>query len=115
MNDVTILERNATAYAVVTTLFVGSLIAPTSAYFLFGVDENEVWPTVTAFLLSVILPVAYLSLRELRGGPGFDEILRYGELKDGWPRKWQTALFSFWVVFATVVVITLWWMSQPKG
>jgi hypothetical protein len=50
---------------------------------------------VTAFLLSVILPVGYLGLRKFRGGPGFNEFLRYGELKDGWPRTWQIAVFVF--------------------
>jgi len=104
-SDQAIVERNATAYKVVSGLFLGSLIIPTSFYYLFGVDDNEAWPAVTGFLLSAILPVGYLSLRKLRGGPGFNEFLRYGELKDGWPRKWQISVFAFWLVFVAAAVI----------
>jgi hypothetical protein len=57
------------------------------------------------FLLSAILPVGYLSLRKLRGGPDVNEFLRYGELKDGWPRKWQIVAFYSWLVFVTAAVI----------
>lgn len=103
-NDEALVERNATAYTITTALFVGSLIAPTSLYYLADVDENEAWPAVTAFLLSVILPVGYLGLRKFRGGPGFNEFLRYGELKDGWPRTWQIAVFVFWLVFVAAAV-----------
>ena len=103
--DQAVVERNATAYKVVSGLFLGSLIIPTSFYYLFGVDDNEAWPAVTGFLLSAILPVGYLSLRKLRGGPGFNEFLRYGELKDGWPRKWQISVFAFWLVFVAAAVI----------
>lgn len=97
-SDDEILERNATAYKITSGLFLGSLLVPASVY-VFGVDENEAWPAVTALLLSLVLPIAYLSLRKLRGGPGFDEFLRYGELKDGWPRKWQIAVMCSWSVF----------------
>ena len=105
IRDQAIVERNATAYKVVSGLFLGSLIIPTSFYYLFGVDDNEAWPAVTGFLLSAILPVGYLSLRKFRGGPGFNEFLRYGELKDGWPRKWQISVFAFWLVFVAAAVI----------
>jgi len=104
INDEALVERNATAYTITTALFVGSLIVPTSFYYLADVDDNEAWPAVTAFLLSVILPVGYLGLRKFRGGPGFNEFLRYGELKDGWPRTWQIAVFVFWLVFVAAAV-----------
>ncbi len=104
-DDDAVLERNATAYKVVSGLFLGSLIIPTSFYYLFGVDENEAWPAVMGFLLSAILPVGYLSLRKLRGGPDVNEFLRYGELKDGGPRKWQIVAFYSWLVFVTAAVI----------
>ena len=107
-SDDEILERNATAYKITSWLFLGSLLAPISFYFL-GVDDNAAWPAVTALLLSTILPIAYLSLRRLRGGPGLDEFLRYGELKDGWPRKWQIAVFYVWLAFVAgaIVVVAL--------
>ncbi len=104
-DDDAVLERNVTAYKVVSGLFLGSLIVPTSFYYLFGVDENKAWPAVMGFLLSAILPVGYLSLRKLRGGPDVKEFLRYGELKDGWPRKWQIAAFYSWLVFVAAFVI----------
>jgi len=108
-NDQAVVDRNATAYKVVSGLFLGSLIIPTSFYYLFGVDDNEAWPAVMGFLLSAILPVGYLGLRKLRGGPGFNEFLRYSELKDGWPRKWQIAIFYSWLAFVAgaVVVVAL--------
>ncbi len=104
INDEALVERNATAYTITTALFVGSLIVPTSFYYVADVDDNEAWPAVTAFLLSVILPVGYLGLRKFRGGPSFNEFLRYGELKDGWPRTWQIAVFVFWLVFVAAAV-----------
>lgn len=104
INDEALVERNATAYTITTALFVGSLIVPTSFYYLADVDDNEAWPAVTAFLLSVILPVGHLGLRKFRGGPSFNEFLRYGELKDGWPRTWQIAVFVFWLVFVAAAV-----------
>jgi hypothetical protein len=104
INDEAVIERNATAYTITTALFVGSLIVPTSFYYLADVDDNEAWPAVTAFLLSIILPVGYLGLRKFRGDPGFNEFLRYGELKDGWPRTWQIAVFVFWLVFVAAAV-----------
>ena len=108
-DDDAVLERNATAYKVVSGLLLGSLIIPTPFYYLFGVDDNEAWPALTGFLLSAILPIGYLSLRKLRGGPDFNEFLRYGELKDGWPRKWQIAIFYLWLAFVAgaVVVVAL--------
>jgi len=107
-SDEEILERNATAYKITSWLFIGSLLAPVSFYFL-GVDDNSAWPAVMALLLSSILPIAYLSLRKLRGGPDLYEFLRYGELKDGWPRKWQIAIFYLWLAFVAgaVVVVAL--------
>jgi len=107
-SDEEILERNATAYKITSWLFIGSLLAPVSFYF-FGVDDNSAWPAVMALLLSSILPIAYLSWRKLRGGPDLDEFLRYGELKDGWPRKWQIAIFYLWLAFVAgaVVVVAL--------
>jgi len=102
-SDEEILERNATAYKITSWLFIGSLLAPVSFYF-FGVDDNSAWPAVMALLLSSILPIAYLSWRKLRGGPDLDEFLRYGELKDGWPRTWQIAVFVFWLVFVAAAV-----------
>jgi len=107
--DDAVLERNATAYKVVSGLFLCSLIIPTSFYYLFGVDDKEAWPALTGFLLSAILPIGYLGLRELRGGPGLKEFLRYNELKDGWPRKWQIAVFYVWLAFVAgaIVVVAL--------
>ncbi|MCZ8130748.1 MAG: hypothetical protein O9284_05550 [Steroidobacteraceae bacterium] len=110
VGDEEIIERNATAYKVTSWLFLGSLLVPVSFYF-FGVDENEAWPAITGLLLSIILPVAYLSVRKLRGGPDLDEFLRYGELKDGWPRKWQISLFACWLVIVAAAVIAARLMS----
>ena len=104
-DDDAVLERNATAYKVVSGLFLGSLIIPTSFYYLFGVDDNEAWPALMGFLLSAILPIGYLGLRELRGGPVLNEFLRYCELKDGWPRKWQIALFFLWLAFVAGAIV----------
>ena len=109
--DDEVLERNAAAYKITSGLFLGSLIIPTSFYYLAGVDDNEAWPAVTGFLLSATLPVGYLSLRKLRGGPGFNEFLRYCELKDGWPRKWQMAAFYMWLVFVAVAIVVAALMS----
>jgi len=108
-DDDTVLELNATAYKVVSGLFLGSLIIPTPFYYLFGVNDNEAWPALTGFLLSAILPIGYLSLRKLRGGSDFSEFMRYCELKDGWSRKWQIAIFYLWLAFVAgaVVVVVL--------
>ena len=104
-SDATVVERNATAYKIVSGLLLGSLIIPTSFYYLFGVDGDEAWPAVMGFLLSAILPVGYLGLRALRGGPDFNEFLRYCELKDGWPRKWQIAVFFLWLAFVAGAIV----------
>ncbi len=110
-SDDAVLERNATAYKIISGLFLGSLIIPTSLYYLAGVDENEAWPAVTGFLLSATLPVGYLSLRKLRGGPDFNEFLRYCELKDGWPRTWQIVAFYSWLVFVAGAIVVAVLMS----
>lgn len=110
-DDDAVLERNATAYKIVSGLFLGSLIIPTSFYYLFGVDDHEAWPAVTGFLLSTTLPVGYLSLRKLRGGPNFTEFMRYCELKDGWPRKWQIAIFYLWLALVAGAIVAAALMS----
>ena len=110
-DDGAVLERNATAYKIVSGLFLGSLIIPTSFYYLAGVDDNEAWPAVTGFLLSATLPVGYLSLRTLRGGPNVNEFMRYCELKDGWPRKWQIAIFYLWLAFVAGAIVAAALMS----
>jgi len=110
-DDDAVLERNATAYKIVSGLFLGSLIIPTSFYYLTGVDDNEAWPAVTGFLLSATLPVGYLSLRTLRGGPNVNEFMRYCELKDGWPRKWQIAIFYLWLAFVAGAIVAAALMS----
>lgn len=110
-DDDAVLERNATAYKIVSGLFLGSLIIPTSFYYLAGVDDNEAWPAVTGFLLSATLPVGYLSLRTLRGGPNVNEFMRYCELKDGWPRKWQIAIFYLWLAFVAGAIVAAALMS----
>ena len=109
--DDEVLERNAAAYKITSGLFLGSLIIPTSFYYLAGVDDNEAWPAVTGFLLSATLPVGYLSLRTLRGGPNVNEFMRYCELKDGWPRKWQIAIFYLWLAFVAGAIVAAALMS----
>lgn len=104
-DDEAILQRNATAYRVASALFVGSLFVPVVIYQFGGIGENAAWPAVLGFTLSVAVPVGYLWLRELRGGPGFEELLRYGELKDRYPRKLQIAIFWLWVIFACAVIV----------
>jgi hypothetical protein len=38
------------------------------------------------------------------GGPTIEEFLRYCELKDGFSRSAQLAIFAVWVVFVIVAV-----------
>lgn len=105
MSDEELRARNASAYNLTTTLFVGSLLASLPFYYLLGVDENQPWPAITSLLLSVALPLSYLTLRRRRGGPSIEEFLRYCELKDGFSRSAQLAIFAVWVVFVVVAVL----------
>jgi hypothetical protein len=43
-------------------------------------------------------------LRQRAGGPTIEEFLGYCELKDGFSRKAQLAIFTAWVVFVVVAV-----------
>ena len=83
MSDEELRARNASAYNITTTLFVGSLLASLPFYYLLGVDDQEPWPAITSLLLSVVLPTSYIMLRQRAGGPTIEEFLRYCELKDG--------------------------------
>lgn len=104
-DDELILHRNATAYRVVTALFIASLFVPVVIYQFGRIDENTAWPAVLGLVLSVVLPVGYLWLRQLRGGPDMEELLRYGELKDNYPRKLQLAIFAMWIVLVVAGAI----------
>ena len=44
MSDEELRARNASAYNITTTLFVGSLLASLPFYYLLGVDDQEPWP-----------------------------------------------------------------------
>jgi hypothetical protein len=110
-SDQEVLTRNATAYNITTALFVGSLFASLPFYYLLGVNENQPWPAISSLLLSVVLPLSYLTLRHRRGGPSIEEFLRYCELKDGFSRKAQLWIFAAWVTFVVVGVATVLVMS----
>ncbi|MEY2625214.1 MAG: hypothetical protein RL412_989 [Pseudomonadota bacterium] len=107
-----VLTRNASAYNITTTLFVGSLFASLPFYYLLGVDENQPWPAITSLLLSVALPLSYLTLRRRRGGPSIEELLRYCELKDGFSRRAQLTIFAAWVVFVVIAITIVLVMNQ---
>ena len=104
MSDEELRTRNASAYHITTALFVGSLLASLPFYYLLGVDDQEPWPAITSLALSVVLPTSYLMLRQRAGGPTIEEFLHYCELKDGFSRSAQLAIFAVWVVFVTVAV-----------
>ena len=112
LSDEELRARNASAYNITTTLFVGSLFASPPFYYLLGVDENQPWPAITSLFLSVALPLSYLTLRRRRGGPSIEEFLRYCELKDGFSRKAQITIFAVWVAFVVVAVPIVLVMSQ---
>ena len=112
VSDEEVLTRNASAYRITTTLFVGSLFASMPFYYLLGVDDQEPWPAITSLLLSVVLPLSYLTVRRRNGGPTIEEFLRYCELKDGWSRTAQLAIFATWMVFVVIAIAIVWVMSQ---
>jgi hypothetical protein len=111
MSDEELRARNATAYWVTSALFVGSLITRLPFYFLLGVDDQEPWPAITSLVLSVVLPTSYLMLRQRAGGPTIEEFLHYCELKDGFSRSAQLAIYAVWVVFVVVAVPIVLMMS----
>ena len=111
LSDEELRARNASAYNITTTLFVGSLFASPPFYYLLGVDENQPWPAITSLFLSVALPLSYLTLRRRRGGPSIEEFLRYCELKDGFSRRAQLWIFAAWVLFVFVAVPIVLMMS----
>lgn len=104
MSDEELRARNASAYNIATALFVGSLLASLPFYYLLGVDDQKPWPAITSLVLSVVLPTSYLMLRQRAGGSTIEEFLRYCELKDGFSRSAQLAIFAVWVVFVVVAV-----------
>ncbi|MBU3672039.1 MAG: hypothetical protein FGM43_05765 [Sinobacteraceae bacterium] len=114
MSDDEVLERNASAYCTTTALFVGSLFASLPFYYVLGVDDQEPWPAITSLVLSVLLPLSYLTLRCRTGGPTIEEFLRYCELKDGFSRRAQIAIFAAWVVFVVVAVAIVLVMSLTR-
>ena len=97
------IRRNKSAYNLVGVLFLVGLIVPISFYELLDINENSAWPVALGFIFSVAAPVAFLKIRKIRGGPGFDEFFRYGEIKEGVSRKVQLLLFWVWVLVAFVV------------
>ncbi|MEY3337059.1 MAG: hypothetical protein RL245_51 [Pseudomonadota bacterium] len=111
MSDEELRARNASAYNITTTLFVGSLLASLPFYYLLGVDDQEPWPAITSLLLSVVLPTSYIMLRQRAGGPTIEEFLRYCELKDGFSRRAQLWIFAAWVLFVFVAVPIVLMMS----
>ena len=113
VSDEELRARNASAYNITTTLFVGSLFASLPFYYLLGVDEQEPWPAITSLALSVVLPLSYLTLRRRAGGPTIEELLRYCELKDGFSRKAQIMIFAVWVAFVVVAGAIVLMMSLP--
>jgi hypothetical protein len=112
MSDEELRARNASAYNITTTLFVGSLLASLPFYYLLGVDDQEPWPAITSLLLSVALPLSYLTLRRRRGGPSIEELLRYCELKGGFSRRAQLTIFAVWVVFVVIAITIVLVMNQ---
>jgi hypothetical protein len=112
MSDEELRARNASAYNITTTLFVGSLLASLPFYYLLGVDDQEPWPAITSLLLSVVLPTSYLMLRQRAGAPTIEEFLRYCELKDGFSRRAQLSIFAAWIVFVVIAVAIVLVMSS---
>jgi len=104
LTDEGVIARNKLAYKLVGALFLLGLIVPVSFYVLFDIDENTAWPVALGFSFAVAAPVAFLKFREMSGGPRFEEIIRYGEIKDGVPRTGQLILFVFWVLVGLVAV-----------
>lgn len=102
--DEEIITRNSSAYQVVGALFLLGLVVPISFYALLDIDENAAWPAALGFSFSVAMPVLFLKVREIRSGVKFEEIIRYGEITDGVPRKGQIILFVFWILVALAAV-----------
>ncbi len=102
--DEEIITRNRVAYKIVGALFLTGLLVPNTFYALIDVDENAAWPVALAFSFSVAMPVIFLKVREIRSGVKFEEIVRYGEITDGVPRKGQLIVFIFWILAAVVAV-----------
>ena len=74
-------------------------------YYLLGVDENTPWPAITGLILSIVLPIGYLTLRRRAGGPDFEEFLHYTQMKDGWSRKATLAVLWTWILFVIAAII----------
>jgi len=102
--DEEIITRNSVAYKMAGALFLIGLVVPNAFYVLIDVDENAAWPAALGFSLSVAMPVIFLKIREVRSGIKFEEIVRYGEITEGVPRKGQLIVFTFWMLVALVAV-----------
>ena len=104
--DDRVLARNASAYRIVTALFLVGLLTPIPLYEWMDIDDNAAWPAALGFTLAVVLPTLFLWARKkLCGGPEFDEFLRYGELKDNMPRNLQLGLYGLWLVITLIAII----------
>jgi hypothetical protein len=104
LTDEEIITRNSAAYRIVGALFLLGLCVPISLYALLDIDDNAAWPAALGFSFSVVMPVVYLKVREIRSGVKLEEIVRYGEITDGVPRKGQLIVFIFWILVALVAV-----------
>ena len=104
LSDQDVLDRNASAYWITIGLFVGSLILPRPFFYLLGLDDGQPWPSISSLILSAVLPVAYLFLRQSTGGPAVEEFLRYCELK-GSTRKLLLSLYAAWVLIVVTVFV----------
>lgn len=102
--DEEIITRNRVAYKIAGALFLIGLLVPNAFYALIDVDENAAWPVALGFSFSVVMPVIFLKVREIRSGIKFEEIVRCGEITDGVPRKGQLIVFTFWVLAALAAV-----------
>ncbi len=111
--DELIIRRNESAYKHVTVLFLISLVAPLPFYELFEISEQNAWPTALGFLSAVFTPLIFLYVRHLIGGPGINEFLRYGELKEGVSRGAQLLLFGIWLTAALTITCIAIYQSIP--
>ncbi len=111
--DELIIRRNESAYKHVTVLFLISLVAPLPFYELFEISEQNAWPAALGFLSAAFTPLIFLYVRHLIGGPGINEFLRYGELKEGVSRGAQLMLLSVWLTAALTITCIAIYQSIP--